>query len=145
MNIPNYKSFYEGHYNILWIPYIFLVKSLARRYVTMRNRKDYFIDELTFTNPRMIRKIAGRALREGVFCTIPHLDGMLKGNIARLYYYLKLKLEATEDQKFIRRLQRNRLLRPVALIFAQVLVTIFVALGFSRTFNLIYFKRNRED
>ncbi|HEX8775552.1 MAG TPA: class I SAM-dependent methyltransferase [Pyrinomonadaceae bacterium] len=59
MNVPNYNSFREGHYNILWLPYLLARKSLAKWYVrNIFRRPDYYIDELNFTTPGHFRKMA---------------------------------------------------------------------------------------
>jgi SAM-dependent methyltransferase len=64
MNVPNYNSFREGHYNILWIPYLLARKAIAKWYVrTVFHRQDYYVDELNFTTPRQFRKMA-KALKE---------------------------------------------------------------------------------
>jgi SAM-dependent methyltransferase len=57
MNVPNYNSFYEGHYNIPWIPYVMRRKTCAARYVRDIWRRDsYYIDELHFTVPGDFRR-----------------------------------------------------------------------------------------
>jgi SAM-dependent methyltransferase len=50
MNVPNYDSFWEGHYNIFWLPYL-LNHRLGSAYVRLFGRDPYFIDELNFTTP----------------------------------------------------------------------------------------------
>jgi SAM-dependent methyltransferase len=64
MNVPNYNSFREFHYDILWLPYLLAWKGIARWYVrTIFHRPDYYVDELKFTTPRQFKKIA-KALKE---------------------------------------------------------------------------------
>ncbi|MEW6095315.1 MAG: class I SAM-dependent methyltransferase [bacterium] len=46
--IPNYGSFWEGHYGIFWIPYI--PKWLGKIYVSLLGRDTRFIDTLQFIN-----------------------------------------------------------------------------------------------
>ena len=59
MTVPNYNSFYEGHYDILWLPYLLKSKRIAKWYVrTLFGRRDWFIDELHFTTPEYFRKLA---------------------------------------------------------------------------------------
>jgi len=53
--IPNYNSFWEGHYALLWMP--FFNKSLAKIYVRLWGRDPSFIDTLYFISPAYIRKI----------------------------------------------------------------------------------------
>ena len=59
MTVPNYNSFFEGHYDILWLPYLLKSKRVAKWYVrTLFGRRDWFIDELHFTTPGYFRKLA---------------------------------------------------------------------------------------
>ncbi|MEW6102531.1 MAG: class I SAM-dependent methyltransferase [bacterium] len=46
--IPNYASFYEGHYGIFWIPY--LPKVVAKLYVRLYGRNYSLIERLNFIN-----------------------------------------------------------------------------------------------
>jgi SAM-dependent methyltransferase len=54
-NIPNYRWVYEGHYNMLWLP--FMSKPLAQKYVAFRGRDQTYIDHLHFFTPFFIKKI----------------------------------------------------------------------------------------
>src|SRR3989339_962869 len=47
--VPNYGSFFEGHYGIFWVPYI--PKWLARFYVRLWGRDPRYLSELGFINP----------------------------------------------------------------------------------------------
>lgn len=52
MNVPNYDSFYEGHYNIPWLPYVMRRKTCAARYVRdIWHRDPSYVYELNFTVP----------------------------------------------------------------------------------------------
>jgi len=53
--IPNYYSFWEGHYGVLWLP--LFNKSLAKIYVKLLKRDSSFIDTLHFIIPKKIRNI----------------------------------------------------------------------------------------
>lgn len=53
-NVPNYNSFYEGYYNIFWLP--LMSKRLAKSYVKIFGRDPDFIGELLFTKPSLFRK-----------------------------------------------------------------------------------------
>lgn len=58
IDVPNYDSFYEGHYDILWLPYLLRSKGAAKWYVrTLFHRSDYFIDELNFLRPPVMRAL----------------------------------------------------------------------------------------
>jgi SAM-dependent methyltransferase len=54
-NLPNYNSFYEGHYDIMWLPFVLRTRFAAKFWVRLFGRKDYFIDELNFVTPNNIR------------------------------------------------------------------------------------------
>jgi len=53
--IPNYQSFWEGHYGIFWLP--FLNKKLAKVYVSLIGKNPKLINNLNFIKPNLIRKI----------------------------------------------------------------------------------------
>jgi len=53
--IPNYGSFWEGHYGILWPPN--LSKSLAKIYVSLLGRNPSYLDGLNLINQRYLKKI----------------------------------------------------------------------------------------
>ena len=62
MHVPNYNSFHEDHYDILWLPYLLRSKRVAKWYVrTIFRRRDWFIDELHFTTPGYFKKLSSRA------------------------------------------------------------------------------------
>lgn len=50
--IPNYNSFFEGHYGLLWLPRF--PKPLAKLYLRFRGRDPSFIDDLQYITPKMI-------------------------------------------------------------------------------------------
>jgi SAM-dependent methyltransferase len=51
--IPNYKSFWEGHYGIPWFPWF--NKSLAKIYVKLLRRNADFIDSVNFITPNKLK------------------------------------------------------------------------------------------
>ncbi len=51
--VPNYNSFWEGHYNLIWMP--FFGKRLAKIYVRFFGRNPNFIDRLYFITPNKLR------------------------------------------------------------------------------------------
>ena len=53
--IPNYHSFWEGHYEIFWIPW--LNKKTAKIYLKLLGKKSDLVNELQFITPAKIRKI----------------------------------------------------------------------------------------
>ncbi len=52
---PNYFSFYEGHFNIVWLP--FLNKSLGRIYLKMLRRYNPHYENLNLIKPKHLRRI----------------------------------------------------------------------------------------
>lgn len=61
---PNYLSFREPHYKLLWFP--LMPKPLARLYLRMRGRNPEFINHIQYVNPVSIR----RMLRTNGFVTV---------------------------------------------------------------------------
>jgi SAM-dependent methyltransferase len=63
-NAPNYRTFWEGHYNIPWIPGI--PKPLAKLYVRLLGRNPDYLDHLNFlSQPQLevwLNKICGFAV-----------------------------------------------------------------------------------
>lgn len=52
--VPNYFSFWEGHYGMLWLP--FLNKTTGKYYVKMFGRDPSYIDTLSFVTPMFFKK-----------------------------------------------------------------------------------------
>ena len=55
---PNYHSFYEGHYNIIWLP--FLNKTAGRLYLKLLGRLTPYFESLNLIKP----KLAARTLKK---------------------------------------------------------------------------------
>lgn len=53
--IPNYGSWWEGHYGVLMLP--FMTKRLFRIYVRLLGRDPDFVDTLQFTDKKMLNQI----------------------------------------------------------------------------------------
>lgn len=53
--VPNYGSFWESHYGIIWVPY--LPKFLAGIYVRLWGKDPAFLNELQFVNQKSLEKI----------------------------------------------------------------------------------------
>jgi len=54
LTVPNYGSFWEGHYVLFWIPYLPLF--LAKVYVRLFGRDPHFLDTLKFVNYFSLRR-----------------------------------------------------------------------------------------
>jgi SAM-dependent methyltransferase len=58
-DLPNYQSWFETHYMIPWFPaFPYLPKTMAKWYVRLLGRKDYYIDEMNFVTPHQFRRFA---------------------------------------------------------------------------------------
>lgn len=52
--VPNYGSWWEGHYGVLWLPHMPLW--LAKLYIGLRGRDTDYLDTLTFVTPGKLRR-----------------------------------------------------------------------------------------
>lgn len=85
-NVPNYSSFYEGHYNNFWLP--FLRKKNAKFYVSkVLSRNPDFIDELIFISRKHFKKFLDSTATNGV--VINH------GSNGMLNYFFSRKANMT--------------------------------------------------
>ncbi|ACZ13233.1 class I SAM-dependent methyltransferase [Sulfurospirillum deleyianum] len=137
MNIPNYNSFFEGHYTMLWLPYVLLYKPLAKLYVRLRGRSDFFIDELNFTTPSLIDALAHEVLKEGKYYILPHFDGWL-GKFGFYYYFLRTDLP--NNNAFLLFVRKKSWLKFLANGVVSVVVKMGMFLGLCKVFNLLYIK-----
>lgn len=56
--VPNYNSFWEGHYGIIWLPQF--PRFLAKIYLRCTGRDADFLDEIQYTTPsRIVKAFAG--------------------------------------------------------------------------------------
>ena len=55
---PNYFSFYEGHYGIIWLP--FLNKTLGRGYLKLIRRYSPYYESLNIIKPSKLKKLLSR-------------------------------------------------------------------------------------
>ena len=55
---PNYCSFYEGHYNLIWLP--FLNKTLGRYYLKMLRRYTPYYESLNLIKPVAVERVLRR-------------------------------------------------------------------------------------
>lgn len=57
--LPNYQSFYEGHYKILWLP--FLNKSSGRRYMKLIGKYTEYYESLNIIKPKHVRQLCSHS------------------------------------------------------------------------------------
>jgi len=55
---PNYHSFYEGHYKVIWLP--FLNKTLGRYYLKMLRRYTPYYESLNIIKPGAVERVLRR-------------------------------------------------------------------------------------
>lgn len=58
---PNYRSFYEGHYSIIWLPFLYISPALAKLYARLWSKDPDFIDTINMITPSRTRKYATEA------------------------------------------------------------------------------------
>lgn len=51
---PNYFSFYEGHFGIVWLPFLSYSKPLAKAWVKLWGKNPKFVDELQFVRVQQL-------------------------------------------------------------------------------------------
>jgi len=137
MNVPNYNSFYEGHYNILWFPYILMSKKIAKFYLELRGIDSSYVDELNFTTPSKIINIAKKNL-EGNFECFPHIDGFL--SIFGLIYFAQVT-NTMNDRKIIQNINKFKIVKNIVKLISWLVVKSYFILGCAKTFNFIYIKK----
>jgi SAM-dependent methyltransferase len=73
LRCPDYRSAYEGHYRLPWLP--LFPKPLARLYLKALGRPTAGLDDLNYvTGPRLTRLLKRQAARAGLTVTITDLE-----------------------------------------------------------------------
>lgn len=86
-NMPNYRWFYEGHYNMFWIPSI--SKTIARRYVSLRGRDTDYMNHLKFLTPLSVSRMVKR-IPDAEVC-LPLNYGVIESMLERVRVYIECK------------------------------------------------------
>jgi SAM-dependent methyltransferase len=138
MNVPNYNSFTEGHYDILWLPYLLSRKRIAKWYVrTIFQRRDYYVDELNFTSPGYVRKLL-RDLPGTPELKIFYSCGAPFGSISAAYFHIALNL-VTKNRLFEALRQTpvvNMAMRALSWLCSNLLGRV----GWAPVFNVVCYK-----
>jgi len=79
---PDYRSTYEGHYLLPWLP--LMPRSLARLYLRILRRPVSGLDTLTYTTRRQIERLLKKSARR-------HKYTLTIVNMNKVYYESKLK------------------------------------------------------
>jgi|SRR3989344_5574894 len=119
--VPNYNSFWEGHYSIIWFP--FLPKSLYKIYVRILGRNPGFIDTLQFVTPPKLKIWAKNAN----LITLSYGENRFKYNLSKT----KFKDYWAANPNFVKIINLFRKLR-ITSILSYLLIK-------SKTYYPIYF------
>lgn len=134
-NMPNYNSFYEGHYNTFWLPY--MGKTAAKFYVRhFLRRSETFLDELHFTTPRLFVKYLDGKLTSG---RIVHYG---TGFTGKLLHYRNLLTNQYRENLPPPRSSVQRYFRSMKSPVYRVAAKLLIFAGFATTFDLVLVKRN---
>ena len=141
-SLPNINSFYEGHYDILWMPY--MNKKIAKLYVeTLFNRDPSFIDELHFTVPSMFKKYLKSNKTNGYI----NLYGIGLFKYIFIFYNIlsgARSLTGSGKYKWLKLLLYNKLIRFLLKHPFLILCKLFQLAGFAGTFDIVLYKKENQ-
>jgi SAM-dependent methyltransferase len=140
MNVPNYDSFWEGHYRILWLPYV-LDHRRGSAYVRCWGRQADFLRDIKFTRARHFRSHVSWAAQADVVKVFPFLFRPFL-YVSALAYFLAVR--SYERHPVLRLFVPGGVLRPVHELVRAVAagLTAFGALmGLAPTFNVVVHKK----
>jgi len=142
-NVPNYNSFYEGHYNILWIPY--MNRTHAKIYVEKYfNRDQTFIDELNFTTPSMFERYLDSSVTHGKI----FLSGL--GPLSYIFSAYNACMDASrlrkpDEHEGLRKILVSAISSKIVKQFLAppllVACNLLQLFGFATTFDIILYKK----
>jgi SAM-dependent methyltransferase len=136
--MPNFNSFYEGHYNAFWLPS--MSKGLARRYVkSILHRDPSFVDEMNFTTPSMFAKYLNAPECRGEILFSG--KGVLLGGLFAVHNLLNHGSTFYPQLAAWRRFLGHRLLRLTFGLPLHFMALLLAATGFATNFALILTKR----
>jgi SAM-dependent methyltransferase len=142
LSMPNYDSFYEGHYRIPWVPYLLRRKRAARWYIrAVWRRPEAFLDELNFTTPSWLVKVA-RSIPEVERTEIYHTSFGILGYIPALHRALSLGLNSKLGR--FASLMRRVTLRRIMFEGARAATQFLAIAGMSPVFTIVLHKRGHE-
>lgn len=146
-NIPNYNSFYEGHYNIFWIPGI--KPRFAKWYVSkVFHRDPSYINELHFLTPKEISAYI-KPMPISSFI-LYYGKGSITGKILGLYNVVKapenirdliVKKLLSRNNKVLSFCLNNHKIRLLIRLLIYLPATILIKIGFASTFSIIIEKK----
>lgn len=136
MHVPNYDSFWEGHYAIPWLPYALREKRAARRYVRAVFRRDpAYLDTLHFLTPAWFTRWgASRGVEVRVY---PFLFGLLRKVSAT---YRVLSEDTPTDHGVVEWLRGRGRLGPVVRAGTGALTRVGAAAGLAPKLTAVFTK-----
>jgi 2-polyprenyl-3-methyl-5-hydroxy-6-metoxy-1,4-benzoquinol methylase len=78
---PNYLSFYEAHYKIVWLP--LMPKQIGRWYLRLRGRDSHFINHIQYVNPIFFSRCFKRHGIQYVNIEVQNVAQKIEGKINR--------------------------------------------------------------
>lgn len=69
-SIPNYNSFWEGHYGIFWVPSIHRIPILMNLYIRLMGRNPDYAKTLQFITPKLLRSLLLRSSYKNTVSTM---------------------------------------------------------------------------
>jgi len=126
-SMPNYNSFYEGHYMLPWIPIILLNKKIAKLYVRfLFKREPDYLDEINFTTPTKVYNIARKIspnsflLRYSTYAPFK-IIGLLTNFLWLLRFYLDIgHYNKSVQNKFLKEYFNDSAYKDYFLFFGKV-------------------------
>lgn len=113
--VPNYQSFWEGHYGMFWLPFLALLpKKIAKLYVSLFGRNPNFLDGINFITPRKIRSYCAKTGLEIISMGQFEWKTRLKESTFEAYGSSKKILPIL---KLVKMLRMNRLIALLGIIF----------------------------
>ncbi|RXJ55387.1 class I SAM-dependent methyltransferase [Candidatus Marinarcus aquaticus] len=141
MSVPHYNYYYEGHYQLFWLPYIFLNKKIAKQYLALRGKDKSFVDELNFITYGNLYNTAKQIFKKKHFYIMPHFKNKYISFFSVLYYYQQLNFENIPNKVALNIFVQNRLGKTLSKPLISFFVRVFIMLGFAESLNLIYYKK----
>lgn len=145
MNVPNYDSFFEGHYNVPWLPYFLRDKRRAAKYVErVWGRNPYFVQELNFTTPRQYSAEKHWARDAAKVLVLPGLCRPLS-RVSALAYFLSIEsFERHRVLAYFAETGALRAIRAPVRMLSRSMTTVACSLGLAPVFNVIVEKRRHR-
>ncbi len=139
-HVPNYHSFYEGHYRVLWFPYILKSKYVAKAYVDrVHGRDPAFVDTLNFVDTRWFQIWAkGRGTTLHKLPVLPVL-----GRVNRAISMAEHQI-APEGSLASWLQRRDPLARGILSASCRVATSVVLSLGLAKEIIVVWWKADQQ-